>query len=46
MCKHKLIANTGYTRESGKTALHQGLAKLISFGRPFIANPDLPERFA
>jgi len=40
------MANNGYTRESAEQALQQGSADLVSFGRPFIANPDLPERFA
>ncbi|HAV17545.1 MAG TPA: alkene reductase, partial [Acinetobacter nosocomialis] len=26
--------------------LEAGLADLIAFGRPFIANPDLPDRIA
>ena len=41
-----LIANCGYTRETAEAAIRQGHADLISFGRPFISNPDLVERFA
>jgi N-ethylmaleimide reductase len=41
-----LIANVGMTKERGNRLLEQGLADLIAFGRPFISNPDLPERFA
>jgi N-ethylmaleimide reductase len=41
-----LIANGGFDRRTGNEALDAGLADLISYGRPFIANPDLPERFA
>ena len=41
-----LLANCGYTRESAAAAIAQGHADLISFGRPFISNPDLVERFA
>jgi len=33
------------TRELAETALEEGRADLVSFGRLFIANPDLPERF-
>lgn len=42
--KNTLIANGGYTRESALQVLNAGDADLIAFGRPFIANPDLPER--
>ena len=40
------MANGGYDYERGNTRLARGEADLISFGRLFIANPDLPERFA
>lgn len=33
-----------YTAERGAQLLEAGLADLIGFGRPFIANPDLPQR--
>jgi N-ethylmaleimide reductase len=39
------IANNGYTREMAEEALAQGRADLVAFGRPFISNPDLVERF-
>lgn len=35
-----------YTAERGVRLLDAGLADLIAFGRPFIANPDLPARIA
>ena len=38
------IANNNYTRELAEKTLAAGDADLISFGRPFIANPDLVER--
>lgn len=41
----RLMANLGFTRESGNTILKEGTADLVSFGAPFIANPDLAERF-
>ncbi len=40
------MANNGYTRARAEQALAQGDADLVAFGRLFIANPDLPERFA
>ncbi len=33
-----------YTLERAEIALRHGWADLIGFGRPFVANPDLPER--
>lgn len=33
-----------YTGERAREAIEQGWADLIAFGRPFVANPDLPER--
>jgi N-ethylmaleimide reductase len=38
------IANNGYTRELAEKTIADGNADLISFGRPFIANPDLVDR--
>ena len=40
-----LMGNCGYTQESAEQAITDGHADLISFGRPFISNPDLVERF-
>ncbi|MGA7966594.1 MAG: alkene reductase [Gammaproteobacteria bacterium] len=40
-----LITNNGYNRESGNAVIAAGDADLVAFGRPFIANPDLPKRF-
>jgi N-ethylmaleimide reductase len=39
------IANNGYTQNMAEEAVVAGAADLVSFGRPFIANPDLVERF-
>ena len=39
-----LIYAGKYTRERAQEALENGWADLIAFGRPFIANPDLPYR--
>lgn len=35
-----------YTAERGKRVLEAGWGDLVAFGRPFIANPDLPKRIA
>ncbi len=41
-----LMVNGGYSRESANAVMEQRLADLVSFGAPFLANPDLPERLA
>ena len=41
-----LVLNQEYTLESATADLESGLADAISFGRPFISNPDLPVRLA
>jgi len=40
------MANMGYNRETAEQALKSGHADMVAFGQLFIANPDLPERFA
>jgi len=42
--KGTLIYSGKYTAEKAEAALQDGWADLIGFGRPFIANPDLPYR--
>ncbi|MBF6794631.1 alkene reductase, partial [Acinetobacter baumannii] len=42
----RIIYAGRYTAERGTRILEAGLADLIAFGRPFIANPDLPDRIA
>src|ERR1700739_3821694 len=44
--KGTLIANVNMDRERGNRIIAEGLADLIAFGRPYIANPDLVQRFA
>ncbi|MCJ2035183.1 alkene reductase [Methylobacterium sp. J-068] len=39
-----LILNSDYDGASAQKALDAGYAEAIAFGRPFIANPDLPQR--
>lgn len=41
-----LILNGGYTNETANAAVAAGEAELVAFGVPFLANPDLPRRFA
>ncbi|MBB2144479.1 alkene reductase [Pedobacter sp. LMG 31464] len=40
-----IIINRGFTKETANQVLNNGDANLVSFGVPFIANPDLVERF-
>ena len=40
-----LIANGGYTAETGNAAIASGEADLVAYGAAFLANPDLPNRF-
>ena len=42
----KIVLNSDYDGDSGTARLGEGVADAISFGRPFIANPDLVERIA
>lgn len=46
MYKGNLIINAGFTQESGNKVIEDGDADMVAFGVPFIANPDLAERFA
>ena len=39
------IANGGYDQDSAEQVIVDERADLVSFGRPFIANPDLPQRY-
>lgn len=42
----RIIYAGRYTVERGVKTLAAGFGDLIAFGRPFIANPDLPQRIA
>jgi N-ethylmaleimide reductase len=44
--KGSLIGNCGYTKETAEAAIKDNNADLIAFGRLFISNPDLVDRFA
>ncbi|MNT39924.1 N-ethylmaleimide reductase [compost metagenome] len=39
-----LIYAGKYTAERAREAIAAGWADLVAFGRPFVSNPDLPER--
>ena len=40
------IINGGYGADTADAAISSGLADLVAFGVPFLANPDLPRRLA
>src|SRR6266508_2811857 len=40
-----LIANGGYDAQTAHAAIARGEVDLVSFGVPFLANPDLPARY-
>lgn len=40
------VANEGFTQDSAEHLIQQGKADAVAFGKAFIANPDLPKRFA
>jgi 2,4-dienoyl-CoA reductase-like NADH-dependent reductase (Old Yellow Enzyme family) len=40
------IANEGFSFETANQAIEAGEADAVAFGRLYIANPDLPQRFA
>jgi N-ethylmaleimide reductase len=40
-----IIINGGYDKESGEKALGRNAADLVAYGVPYLANPDLVERF-
>jgi 2,4-dienoyl-CoA reductase-like NADH-dependent reductase (Old Yellow Enzyme family) len=41
-----VVTNEGYTRETAEQVVQSGEADAVAFGKLFIANPDLPRRFA
>nr|XP_051209003.1 putative 12-oxophytodienoate reductase 10 [Lolium perenne] len=43
--KGTFMVNGGYDREEGDKAIADDYADLVAYGRLFLANPDLPERF-
>ena len=43
--KGVFMTNAGYDKARANAVLQSGQADLVAFGVPFIANPDLPERY-
>ena len=41
-----LIINTNFDQEKGNRVIENGDADLVAYGKPYISNPDLVERFA
>lgn len=41
----RLVLNESYSFEEGQAAVAAGVAAAVSYGRPFIGNPDLVERW-
>jgi N-ethylmaleimide reductase len=44
--RHPIIVAGKYDLARAEHVLEQGYADLVAFGRPFVANPDLPRRLA
>ena len=40
-----IIGNVGYNKLTAEGAINTGAVDMIAFGRPYISNPDLPQRF-
>jgi N-ethylmaleimide reductase len=43
--RNTIILSGGYDKDKAEDAIQRGLCDLVAFGRPFINNPDLVERF-
>jgi N-ethylmaleimide reductase len=39
-----MISNVGFSKDSANQIIQAGTADLVSFGKDFISNPDLPFR--
>jgi N-ethylmaleimide reductase len=44
--KGAILGNMGYSAEESEAAISSGKLDAVAFGVPFLANPDLPDRFA
>jgi len=44
--KGSIIINGGFDQEKGNRVIANGDADMVAFGKPYISNPDLVERFA
>ena len=43
--KGTLMINTSFDKEKGNDVLERGDADLVAYGKPYVSNPDLVERF-
>lgn len=41
-----VVMNEGFTKQTGEEVVERGEADAVAFGKLFLANPDLPRRFA
>jgi N-ethylmaleimide reductase len=41
-----LIINAGFNQEKGNKVIEDGDADMVAYGKPYVSNPDLVERFA
>lgn len=46
MTKTPIVTNAGFTHDKANAYIREGWADAVAFGQLFIANPDLPARFA
>ena len=46
MYKGTIIVNGNYDQQKANDVINSGYADLVAFGKLFVSNPDLPERFA
>lgn len=46
MYKGTLIINSAFDQEKGNRYILEGLADAVAYGKPYVSNPDLVERFA
>jgi N-ethylmaleimide reductase len=44
--QRNIITNGGYNKETGNGAIASGNAELVSYGKLYLANPDLVKRFS
>jgi N-ethylmaleimide reductase len=44
--KGTLMINNGFDQEKGNHVIAEGLADMVAYGKAYISNPDLVERFA
>ncbi len=45
LIKTTLITSAGYRFDTAETAIETGIADMVAFGKDFISNPDLVERY-